>query len=40
MTEEKNQKILEQNIPGMRNRSGRFAEVEHAENVKAPLAKS
>ena len=30
-------KLVERNIPGMMNRSTRFAEVEHAENVGATL---
>ena len=37
MAEEKEQKIVERNIPGMMNRGQRFAEVEHAENVTATL---
>ena len=37
MAEEKDQKIVERNIPGMMNRGQRFAEVEHAENVTATL---
>ncbi|MCM1298018.1 MAG: ABC transporter ATP-binding protein/permease [[Eubacterium] siraeum] len=36
MPEEKD-KIAERNIPGMMNRARRFAEVEHAENVKETL---
>lgn len=31
------QKTVERNIPGMNNRNGRFAQVEHAENVGATL---
>ncbi len=37
MAEQKDQKIIERNIPGMMNRRQRFAEVQHAENVRATL---
>lgn len=37
MSDQKEQKLAERNIPGMRNRNQRFAEVEHAENVGAAL---
>lgn len=37
MAEQKDQKIIERNIPGMMNRGQRFAEVQHAENVRATL---
>ncbi|MBD5471222.1 MAG: ABC transporter ATP-binding protein [Lachnospiraceae bacterium] len=37
MAEQKVQKLAERNIPGMMNRSQRFAEVEHAENAQATL---
>lgn len=33
MSADPNQKLAERNIPGAMNRSQRFAEVEHAENV-------
>ena len=37
MAEEKEQKQAERNIPGMMNRGQRFAEVQHAENIKGTL---
>ena len=37
MAGEKEQKQIERNIPGMMNRAQRFAEVEHAENMKGTL---
>ncbi len=37
MAEEKEQKQAERNIPGMMNRGQRFAEVQHAENIKCTL---
>lgn len=37
MAGEKEQKQAERNIPGMMNRGQRFAEVEHAENIKGTL---
>lgn len=37
MAEEKEQKQAERNIPGMVNRGQRFAEVQHAENIKGTL---
>lgn len=37
MEEQKEQKLAERNIPGMMNRNQRFAEVQHAENIKATL---
>lgn len=37
MSDQKEQKLAERNIPGMMNRNQRFAQVEHAENVGAAL---
>ena len=37
MAEQKEQKLTERNIPGMMNRGGRFAEVEHAKDIKGTL---
>ena len=37
MAENREQKLTERNIPGMMNRSQRFAQVEHAENAGAAL---
>lgn len=37
MSEPKNQKLVERNIPGAMNRGQRFAEAEHAENIKGTL---
>lgn len=37
MSKELDQKIVSRNIPGMMNRSERFAEAEHAENVGATV---
>lgn len=37
MSEQKNQNLADRNIPGAMNRSQRFAEVEHAENVRGTL---
>lgn len=37
MNENRNQKIVERNIPGMMNRHNRFAEAEHADDVGATL---
>ena len=37
MPEQKDQKLAERNIPGMMNRGQRFAEVQHAENIKGTL---
>lgn len=37
MAEQKEQKLVERNIPGMMNRGQRFAEVQHAENIGATL---
>lgn len=37
MAEQREQKLAERNIPGMANRSQRFAEVQHAENAKEAL---
>ena len=37
MDEQKDQKLVERNIPGMMNRGQRFSQVEHAENVSATL---
>lgn len=37
MAEQNDQKLAERNIPGMMNRGQRFAQVEHAENVRATL---
>ncbi len=37
MSEQKEQKLMERNIPGMMNRGARFAEVEHAEHMGAAL---
>ena len=37
MPEQKDQKLAERNIPGAMNRGQRFAEVQHAENVKGTL---
>lgn len=37
MSEEKDRKLAERNIPGMMNRNSRFAEVEHAANVGSTL---
>lgn len=39
MAEQKDQKIAERNIPGMMNRGQRFAQVQHAENIKATLGR-
>lgn len=37
MSEPKDQKLAERNIPGAMNRGQRFAEVQHAENIKGTL---
>lgn len=37
MSADSKQKLVERNIPGTGNRSQRFAEVEHAENVGSTL---
>ena len=37
MSEQKQQKLIERNIPGMMNRGTRFAETEHAEHMGAAL---
>ena len=37
MSEQKEEKLRERNIPGMMNRGRRFAEVEHAQNSGAAL---
>lgn len=37
MYEPKDQKLAERNIPGAMNRGQRFAEIEHAENIKGTL---
>lgn len=37
MAEQKEQKLVERNIPSMMNRGQRFAEVQHAENIGATL---
>lgn len=37
MPESKDKNVAERNIPGMMNRGQRFAEVQHAENIKGTL---
>ena len=37
MQQENNKNVTERNIPGMMSRGQRFAEVQHAENIKGTL---